>query len=367
MPRDAAKTTGNPSAGGAEGFRPGERQPASTDLALQEEMLDPPAPSPWVSAFRSLLRDRAAVCAAAVLMIIIGASVLAPAYARFVAGVDPFSSNLEGEILLNGESVPVLQPSTEGLGLGVIPIGPTWQVNGYFLGADEQGRDVMARLLYGGRATLLIGGLATALTLTLAAAIGITAGFFGGWIDQVLSRILDILWAFPIYLLAISLSIVLLTARIEIGPFVIDSGSLVIPIAIIGIIYVPYVARPIRGQVLALRRSEFVMAAIGLGVPSHRILLRDILPNVVTTLIVFVPLMMALNISTETALSFLSLGVQSPGASWGTIIRDGQSLLYSRPWVSTAPGLVIIVTIVALNILGDGVRDAFDSRSKLRP
>lgn len=330
------------------------------------ETLDPPAPGPWAAALGALWRDRSAMAAAAVLLIIVTASLIAPVYAGFVTGLDPFASHLEAEVMINGESVPVLGASTEGLGLGVVPIGPTWDLRAYFLGADEQGRDVMARLLYGGRATLLIGGLATVLTLGLAALIGITAGFFGGWIDQVLSRLLDILWAFPIYLLAISLSIVLLTARITLGPFVIDSGSLVIPITIIGIIYVPYVARPIRGQVLALRRSEFVMAAIGLGVPAHRILLHDILPNVMTTLIVFVPLMMALNISTETALSFLSLGVQSPGASWGTIIRDGQSLLYSRPWVSTAPGLMIIVTIVALNILGDGVRDAFDARARSR-
>lgn len=305
--------------------------------------------------------------AAAVLLLVIATSLLAPVYATWIAGVDPFSSNLEGEITLGGESVPVLAPSTEGLGIGVMPIGPTWRFNAYFLGADEQGRDVMARMLYGGRATLFIGSLATAITLALASLVGICAGFFGGWIDQILSRFLDILWAFPVYLLAISLSIVLLNSRIELGPIVIDSSSLIIPILIIGIIYVPYVARPIRGQVLALRNSEFIMAAIGLGVPSARILMRDILPNVATTLIVFVPLLMAFNIATETALSFLSLGVQSPGASWGTIIRDGQNLLYSRPWVSTAPGLAIIVTIVALNILGDGVRDAFDPRAKLRP
>ncbi len=342
-------------------------QSARAKMAEHNEQLDAPAPGPWRQALAKLWRDRSAMMATLVLLVIILASLLAPIYAEHVAGVDPFNSNLEAEITLDGESVPVLAPSTEGLGIGVVPIGPTWRFNAYFLGADEQGRDVMARLLYGGRATLFIGSVSTAITLVLAAIVGICAGFFGGWIDQLLSRVLDILWAFPIYLLAICLSIVLLTAHIEIGPFTIDSGSLVIPIVIIGIIYVPYVARPIRGQVLALRRSEFVMAAIGLGVPPLRILVRDVLPNVITTLIVFVPLMMALNIATETALSFLSLGVQPPGASWGTIIRDGQSLLYSRPWVSTAPGLVIIVTIVALNILGDGVRDAFDPRAKLRP
>jgi peptide/nickel transport system permease protein len=129
---------------------------------------------------------------------------------------------------------------------------------------------------------------------------------------------------------------------------------------------VPYVARPIRGQVMALTQSEFVLAAIGLGVPNHRILFRDILPNVMTTLIVFVPLMMAINMLTESALSFLSIGVQPPDASWGTIIQDGQELLYTRPMVALAPGIAIVITVLALNILGDGVRDALDPRSKLR-
>ncbi len=117
---------------------------------------------------------------------------------------------------------------------------------------------------------------------------------------------------------------------------------------------------------LALRESEFVLAAIGLGVPSHRILLRDILPNVSTTLIVFVPIMMALNMLTESALSFLSIGVQPPDASWGTIIQDGQTLLYTRPLVAMAPGLAIVITVLALNVLGDGLRDALDPRSKIR-
>jgi peptide/nickel transport system permease protein len=177
---------------------------------------------------------------------------------------------------------------------------------------------------------------------------------------------MDVLWAFPVYLLAISLSIVLISHGIDIGPISITSGSLSLPIFIIGIIYVPYVARPIRGQVLSLKQSEFVLAAIGLGVPSHRILFRDILPNVTATLIVFVPLMMAINMVTESALSFLSIGVQPPDASWGTIIQDGQGLLYTRPVVALAPGIAIVISVIALNVLGDGVRDALDPKSKLR-
>ena len=320
---------------------------------------------PWATAMRRLSRDKAGMAALFLFAVILVLCLLAPAYARW-AGVDPFTSTLDATVMIDGDAIPVMEQSTEGLGLGYNPIGPTWRLGSYFLGADNQGRDVMARLLYGGLTSLLIAGAATILTLTVATILGLAAGFFGGLTDVILSRILDVLWAFPIYLLAISLSIVLIAQGITIGPITIESGSLWLPIFIIGVVYIPYVARPIRGQVLSLRESEFVLAAIGLGVPSHRILLRDILPNVSTTLIVFVPLMMALNMLTESALSFLSIGVQPPDASWGTIIQDGQGLLYSRPWVALAPGIAIVLCVLALNVLGDGLRDALDPRSKIR-
>ncbi len=325
----------------------------------------PPSQGPWATAFRRLKRDRIALAALLFFILIAIACALAPAYARW-AGVDPFKSTLDAVIKLNGQDVTVMEQSTEGLGLGYNPIGPTWQLGNYFLGADNQGRDVMARILYGGINSLLIAGGATLLTLTLGTLIGLAAGFFGGIADSILSRILDVLWAFPIYLLAISLSIVLIAHGVTIGPITIESGSLWLPVFIIGIVYIPYVARPIRGQVLSLRSSEFVLAAIGLGVPSHRILFRDILPNVTTTLIVFVPIMLALSMLTESALSFLSIGVQPPDASWGTIIQDGQGLLYTRPMVALAAGFAIVLTVLSLNIFGDGLRDALDPRSKIR-
>jgi peptide/nickel transport system permease protein len=314
---------------------------------------------------RRLARDRAAMVALIMFLIILTMCLLAPVYAHW-AGMDPFRSTLDATINLNGQTVNVMEQSTEGLGLGYNPIGPTWEIGNYFLGADNQGRDVMTRLLYGGLNSFLIAGVATLFTLIVGTTLGLTAGFFGGLTDMVLSRILDILWAFPVYLLAISLSIVLIAHGIQIGPITIESGSLWLPIFIIGIVFIPYVARPIRGQVLSLRESEFVLAAIGIGVPSYRILLRDILPNVSTTLIVFVPLMMALNMLTESALSFLSIGVQPPDASWGTIIQDGQGLLYSRPMVALAPGLAIVLSVLTLNVLGDGLRDALDPRSKIK-
>jgi peptide/nickel transport system permease protein len=320
---------------------------------------------PWVTASRRLMRDRAAIAALVVFALIVLCCLLAPLYARW-AGVDPFRSTLDATVLIDGQQVPVMEQSTEGLGLGYNPIGPTWKFGSYFLGADNQGRDVMARLLYGGLNSLLIAGAATAFTLIMGTVTGMAAGFFGGVTDTLLSRILDVLWAFPIYLLAISLSIVLLHQGIRIGPVTIESGSLWLPIFIIGLVYIPYVARPVRGQVMGLSKSEFVLASVGLGAPSYRILFNDILPNVATTLIVFVPIMMALNMLTESALSFLSIGVQPPDASWGTIIQDGQGLLYSRPVVALAPGIAIVLSVLSLNILGDGLRDALDPRSKIR-
>lgn len=340
---------------------------------MSESITASPAPEaaperhegPWAAGFRKLRQDRTAMGAVLVLVLIVLACCAAPLYATHVSQTDPFQSNLDGQITIGGNSVDVMQADTAGLGLGVTPIGPTWHGQ-YFLGADDQGRDVAARMLYGGRNSLIISFFATVVTLALAALVGTVAGFVGGWTDTVLARLLDVLWAFPIYLLAISLSIVLISKGLQIGPINIPSNSLVLPILIIGIVYVPYVARPIRGQVMSLTRSDFVLAARCLGVPAPRVLFRDILPNVTTTLIVFAPLMMALNMLTELALSFLSIGVQPPSASWGTIIQDGENLLYTQPMVAIAPGLAIIITVLALNFLGDGVRDAFDPRAKLR-
>ncbi|GLX05872.1 ABC transporter permease [Microbispora sp. NBRC 16548] len=325
-----------------------------------------PSAGPWRQALRRLARNRSAVIAAAGLVLIVLACALAPVYAGSIAHTDPFTSNASGTAVVNGARVPVLAQSTEGLGLGVTPIGPTWNPGSFFLGADNQGRDVMARLLYGGRNSLMIGLSSAALCCVLATVLGVLAGYFGGWIDAVLSRFFDVIWAFPVYLLAICLSVVLLTSGLHMGPIHIDAGSLALPVVIIALIYVPYVARPLRGQVIALRNKEFLHAAVGLGASDLRIMRREVLPNVLPTVVVFLPLMTALNMLTESALSFLSVGVQSPDASWGTIINDGLALLYTRPAITIGAGLCVGLTAVALNVLGDGVRDALDPNARLR-
>ncbi len=337
---------------------------------LPQEQVAPaavrPSSGPWRTALGQLGRNRGAMASAVVLVVVLLACLLAPVYAGSIAHTDPFASNVSGTTVLHGRTVPVLRPSTTGLGLGVTPIGPTGDVGHYFLGADNQGRDVMARLLYGGRNSLLIGFAAAVLCCLLATLLGVLAGYFGGVVDSVLARLLDVVWAFPVYLLAICLSVVLLTSGLTIGPVHVGAGSLWLPVLIIAVIYVPYVARPLRGQVLALKEKEFIAAGVGVGASDLRIMRRDVLPNVLPTVVVFLPLMTALSMLTESALSFLSVGVQPPQASWGTIINDGLGLLYTRPAVTLAPGIAIALTAVVLNLFGDGVREALDPRAKLR-
>jgi peptide/nickel transport system permease protein len=324
--------------------------------------------NPWALAARQLWRNRIAMASLALFLLIVTVSFAAPFYASHVAHVDPFANNLNGTTIVNGKQVPLMQVGGGTLHLGETPIGPTWDVRNYFLGADSQGRDVAARVLYGGRSSLEIGIGSAAICCVIATVVALIAGFFGGMVDALLSRLMDVIWAFPVYLLAISISTELLTASngLKIGPLHIVATSLWLPTLIIAFIYVPYVYRPVRGYVLTVARKEFAEAAIAQGASNLRLMFSDILPNVVSVVIVLLPLMIATTIFTEAALSFLSIGVQPPNASWGTIINDGQGLLYTRPWVAIAPGIMIVLTVLAMNVLGDGVRDALDPRAKLR-
>ena len=344
-------------------FEPGPE----VHLAAGESAKEISGRSPWRLAGRRLVRNRLAMASLVLFLLIVVVSLLAPFYANHIAKTDPFSSNLTGTTEVNGNQVEVDQETQGGLGLGVIPIGPTWQTN-YFIGADNQGRDVMARVLYGGRASLQIGVASAVICTLLALAFALLAGFFRGWTDSVVSRAMDLIWAFPVYLLAISLATVLLTKAggLKWGPVTVDPSSLWVPTWIIAIVYIPYVYRPLRGQVLSVREKEYIEASISQGASNTRLMFAEILPNVVSTAIVLLPLMIATTILTEAALSFLGIGVQAPQASWGTIIDDGQNLLYTRPLVAIVPGIFIVLTVLALNVLGDGVRDALDPRAKVR-
>jgi len=236
----------------------------------------------------------------------------------------------------------------------------------HWFGTDALGRDLLARVLVGGRTSLLVGFAATLLTTVLSVTLGLLAGYHRGWTDTVISRALDVVWAFPVTLLAISLGLVLAVGGLQLGPIDLSGSSIWIPILIIGGVYVPYMARPIRGEVLSLRQKEFVEAAEAQGAGALRVMFGELLPNLYSTIIVFFTLGVANAMLLESMLSFLGVGVQPPNTSWGTMIGSGFKLITSSPLLTVIPGTMLLLTVLSINIFGDGLRDALDPRSKLR-
>ena len=283
----------------------------------------------------------------------------APLWADHIAHTGPNQNHITDKVLVGGQLTDVVAPDGT-------PLGPGLRGR-YLLGADQNGRDVMVRLMYGGRTSIYIGVLAAVVTTLLAVTVGVLAGYYRGWIDSVLSRILDVVWAFPVLLLGIALGTTLALGGLRIGGLQIAGDSLWIPILIIGVVYVPYMARPIRGEVLALREKEFVEAAVAAGKGPLRIMISELLPNIISTIIVFSALNIANNMLLESALSFLGAGVRPPNASWGTMIADGYQTIYTAPHLTIVPGLMIVLTVLSLNVFGDGLRDALDPRAQIRP
>jgi peptide/nickel transport system permease protein len=224
----------------------------------------------------------------------------------------------------------------------------------------------MVRLLYGGRNSLLIGISAALITTLLSIVLGILAGFFRGVVDAFVRPALDIIWAFPVILLGVALGTALALGGLKLGPLEVSGESKLIPTLIIGFVYIPYMARPIRGQVLSLREREFVEAARAQGMGPLRTMFSEILPNLASTIVVFFPIMVANAILLEAALSFLGAGVQPPEPSWGNMIDQGVDKIVTAPHQAIVPGLMLVMTVLSLNVFGDGVRDAFDPRAKVR-
>ena len=219
----------------------------------------------------------------------------------------------------------------------------------FLLGADEFGRDILSRVIYGSRIALLVGLVSAAIAVGGGLVLGTLAGFIGGWFDTVLMRGIEILLAFPYLLLALAIVAAL------------GNGAINTTIAV-GVWGMPGVTRIVRGSVLALRETEYVGAARALGAPVVALLRRHVLPNIVPGLIVYATLFMANAILLEAALSFLGLGVQPPTASWGLMVSTGRDVLLIAPHVATVPGLAIMLAVLAFNLVGDGLRDALDPR-----
>ena len=313
---------------------------------------------PWELAWRRLRRNRVALAFGALFIALVLLSLSAPLYSEFVAQVGPDTNNLTGKIERGGEQVDIVSPDG-------VPVGPGLSRR-YLLGADSNGRDVAVRLLYGGRNSLFVGFTSALLTVLLATALGLLAGYFRGRTDVLIRSLFDILWSFPVLLFAIALGTALAVGGLRLGFATIDGGSIWIPTLVIGVVFVPYLGRPVRGQVLSLREKEFVDAAVAQGMSPVRIMFSEILPNLASTILVFGTLIVANNIITEAALSFLGAGIQPPAPSWGNLIADGIDRLVTAPHLTIIPGLAIVLTVLSLNVFGDGLRDALDPRAKLR-
>lgn len=317
---------------------------------------------PWALALRRFLRNRLAVAFLGVFVLIVLFVLAAPLWADHVAETGPNQTHTLEKLTVDGEQREVV--NVEGR-----PIGPQWFGAGgkFFLGADGRlGRDEMVRLMYGGRTSLLVGVGSALITTTIAIVLALLAGYFRGWVDTVIARALDVIWSLPVFLVAIALGVTLAVGGLQLGPIEISGGSLWIPILVISFFTVPYIARPIRGEVLALSEKEFVEAAVAQGAGPLRVMFGELLPNLASTIIVFFTLTIANNMLFEAGLSFLGAGVRPPNSSWGTMITDGVELLKTQPLLAIIPGTMIMLTVLALNIVGDGLRDALDPKSKLR-
>ena len=277
--------------------------------------------SQWAIAVRRFRRDWLALAGLTVIAVLTGLALFAPA----VAPYDPIAQT---DIV----ATSFLPPSADHL-----------------LGTDLFGRDVLSRILYGARISLTIGFLAVALSITLGTLLGAVAGYFGGWVDTGIMRFTDTVLAFPRLIL-----LILIVALF--------SPSLTLIILVLGLTQWPGTARIVRGEALSLREREFVQAARALGFGRARIIFRHIVPNVLAPVIVAATLGIGNTIVLEAGLSFLGLGVQPPTPSWGSMVAAGRQNLIGAWWVATFPGLTIVLTVLAFNLVGDGLRDALDPR-----
>ncbi|MBT2509512.1 MULTISPECIES: ABC transporter permease [Streptomyces] len=299
--------------------------------------------SPWKIAWVRLKRDKVALAGGVVVVFLILVAVFAPLIVSLL-GHPPNEFHEDQIDPLLGTPVGSLGGMSSDFLFGVEPIN---------------GRDVFSRVVYGARISLLVAFLAAMFAVLLGSVFGVIAGYFGGWVDAAISRVMDVLLAFPQLLFIIALVSVLPNELFGITGSGVRIGALIV---VIGFFGWPYVGRIVRGQTLSLREREYVEAARSLGAGRSYILFRELLPNLVAPITVYTTLMIPTNILTEAALSFLGAGVKPPTASWGQMLSKAVSTYESDPMFMVIPGLAIFVTVLAFNLFGDGVRDALDPK-----
>jgi ABC-type dipeptide/oligopeptide/nickel transport system permease subunit len=287
--------------------------------------------STWELAWARFRRDKVAIAALVVIVLIALCAIFAPVFAD-----------------ITGHGVNQQFRQT-GLTPDGLPVGPG---GGFVLGTDDQGRDILVRIVYGARISLFIGVVVTLLVVAIGAVLGLAAGYLGGLIDTFIARLIDVVLSLPYLVFAVSL--------VSIG-FLGGPGISII-IFVIAVFSWAAIARVVRGQVLSIREKEYIEAARSLGAGSWRIMFVDILPNVVAQLIVYATLLIPVVIIFEAGLSFLGLGIPPPTADWGQMISESQQIYQQAWWFLVFPSVALLITTLAFNIFGDGVRDALDPR-----
>ena len=283
----------------------------------------PSSGAPVNQTLRRLLRSPSAMAGLVIVVLLVLAGVLAPLLTPF----DPEQQNLRA----------VLQ-------------APTLE---HPLGTDQLGRDILARILFGARLTLFIGAFAVAVGMIVGVPLGVISGYYRGTVDLVIQRVMDLMLSFTTFLLALTL-----VALLGVG--------LTNVIVAVGVSTIPRFARLVRSSVLSIREVSYIEASLALGVPSHRVLWRHVLPNALAPVIVQATLSMGATILTAAGLGFLGLGVQPPTPEWGAMLGEGRNYIFSQPSVTTFPGLAIFLAVVGFNLLGDGLRDALDPQLRGR-
>lgn len=308
-------------------------------------------------AWARLRKDKVAIASAVLILLVVLVAVFAPLITG-ISGYPPDQPNFTGA---DGE--PLLDQQLGGIpASGVLHSGISGE---HWLGIEPQdGRDVFARLVYGARPSLLVALGGTVVAVVLGTVVGMVAGYFRGWVDAVLGRVMDVMLSFPTLLFIMAMTPIIAERAGSMFGIQDDNNlRMAVLVFVIGFFGWAYLARIVRGQTISLREREFVEAARALGAGPGFVIFRQILPNLVPTLLVYATLIIPTNITAEAALSFLGVGIKEPTASWGRMISDASAWYEVDPLFLAFPGAALFVTVLAFNLLGDSVRDALDPRA----